>query len=140
MDDEELLDFEPSDEDLEDEEELPSTTYAIDFENNRIVGKIDGIEAMKQAIIKAVLTPRFKCLIYSDEYGSEIKEELSENNFDREFVESVIPQYVSESLENDDRVLSVGDFDINFNESVVDVAFIASTVYGDITIDFEEVL
>lgn len=140
MDDEELLDFEPSDEDLEDEEELSSTTYAIDFENNRIVGKIDGIEAMKQAIIKAVLTPRFKCLIYSDEYGSEIKDELMESHSDKEFVESVIPQYVSEALENDDRILSVGEFDMNFGEDVVAISFIASTTYGDVTIDFEEVL
>ena len=50
-------------------EEQPSLTYRLDLDNGRIVGKVDGLEAVNQAIRKAIITPRFKCLIYDDQYG-----------------------------------------------------------------------
>ena len=50
-------------------EEKPSLTYRLDLDKGRIVGKVDGMEAVRQAIKKAIITPRFKCLIYDNEYG-----------------------------------------------------------------------
>ena len=41
----------------------PSKTYALDYDTYSVGSdKIDGIEAVKQAISKALSTPRFKCL------------------------------------------------------------------------------
>lgn len=51
--------------------ELPSRTYRLDLEKGRIVGKVDGLAAVDQAIRKAIITPRFKCLIYDHQYGNE---------------------------------------------------------------------
>ena len=50
-------------------EEKPSCTYRLDLDNGRIVGKVDGLTAVNQAIRKAIITPRFKCLIYDHQYG-----------------------------------------------------------------------
>ena len=57
-------------------EEQPSLTYRLDLENGRIVGRVDKLEAVNQAIRKAIITPRFKCLIYDNQYGSEVEEAI----------------------------------------------------------------
>ena len=42
-------------------QEKPSLTYKLDLDKGRIVGTVDGLEAVNQAIRKAIITPRFKC-------------------------------------------------------------------------------
>ena len=51
---------------------LPSLTYQV--VNGRILGKIDGIEAMLQAVNKILRTDRFVFTIYSDQYGNDLSE------------------------------------------------------------------
>lgn len=132
-----LLDFIPDDDELETEEEIPSKTYAIDFDNGRIVGNIDDIEAVRQAILKAIITPRFKCMIYDDDYGSEIQEDILNKGADSNYLMTVIPDYVKEALSIDERVLDVGDFDIQVYDGYATVEFTAHTVFGDIQISEE---
>src|SRR5690606_42159936 len=55
------------------EEQQPSLTYAIDFEKGRIRGMIDELEAVKQAVFLILQTERYRYLIYSDDYGSELE-------------------------------------------------------------------
>ena len=66
-------------------EELPSKTYRLDLDKGRIVGKVDGLEAVNQAIRKAIITPRFKCLIYDGIIFRiievDIRNTLAENDF-----------------------------------------------------------
>ena len=51
---------------IEEEKEQPSLTYKLDLKAGRIVGKVDGLEAVNQYIEKALLTPRFHCcLLYT---------------------------------------------------------------------------
>ena len=45
--------------------EHPTRTYKADFETGRVAGFVDETEAMKQAIIKILMTERFSYLIYS---------------------------------------------------------------------------
>ena len=71
--------------------EKPSLTYNLDLEKGRIIGKVDGIEAVKQAIHKAIITPRFKCLIYDNQYGSEIRDVIIAQDATPEYTETVIP-------------------------------------------------
>ena len=58
---------------VEEAAEPPSKTYRLDLEEGRILGMVDGQEAVRQAIHKAIITPRWKCLIYDNQYGSEIE-------------------------------------------------------------------
>ena len=44
---------------LEDETQ-PSLTYALDAENGRIRGKVDGLEAVKQAVYLVLSTERLR--------------------------------------------------------------------------------
>lgn len=121
--------------DIESEYEIPTKTYAIDFERGRIGGTVDGVDAVKQAIIKAVITPRFKCLIYDDQYGSEIKEDVIKENSSEAYLKTIIPDYTRDALVPDERIIDVGDFDITLENDKAHISFTAHTIYGDIQIE-----
>lgn len=115
-------------------EEEPSLTYRLDLDSKRIIGKTNGIEAVRQAIRKAIITPRFRCLIYNDQYGSEIKETILAKNITREYIEAAIPGLVEDALKPDSRVIKVHDFSFDYLADGVYIEFTADTIFGEIEI------
>lgn len=111
-------------------EEQPSMTYRLDFENGRIVGRVDKLEAVNQAIKKAIITPRFKCLIYDNQYGSEIEEAIISKDATTDYIEAVTEGFIKDALRPDTRILSVYDFQFEFKEDKAYVFFRADTVFG----------
>ena len=71
---------------------LPSYTYQV--KNGRIHGYIDGLEAMRQAVEKILLTERFEWVIYSSNYGVEL-ERLIGKPYD--FVKADLERTISSS-------------------------------------------
>lgn len=114
--------------------ELPSRTYRLDLETGRIVGMIDELEAVMQAIRKALITPRFKCLIYNHNYGSEIKEAITTKDASNKYVEAVLPEYVKDCLIPDKRILEVRDFKLEFINDEAHIEFTADTIYGQLEV------
>lgn len=84
-------------------EPLPSKTWAIDFANGTIGGAIDGDEALRQFIIKAVMTERSRYAIYSDDYGCELNG-LVGGDYTPALLDAEIPRMVTEALVYDDRI------------------------------------
>lgn len=119
-------------------EEKPSLTYKLDLDKGRIVGKVDGLEAVNQAIRKAIITPRFKCLIYDNQYGSEIEDTVIAKDATPELIEAVIPGFVKDALKPDTRILKVYDFEFEFKGEGAYIFFRADTVFGET--EFEEVI
>ncbi|MCX4270459.1 MAG: DUF2634 domain-containing protein [Lachnospiraceae bacterium] len=111
--------------------EKPSFTYRLDMENGRIVGKIDGIAAVNQAILKAILTPRFKCLIYDNQYGSEIEETIIAKNATRNYMETAIEGFIKDALLSDTRILSIYDFKMTWQNDKAFLFFKADTIFGE---------
>lgn len=97
-------------------EEQPSLTYRLDLENGRIVGRVDKLEAVNQAIRKAIITPRFKCLIYDNQYGSEVEEAIIAKDASKEYIEAVTEGFIKDALRPDTRILSIYDFNFEFRE------------------------
>ena len=120
-------------------EELPSKTYRLDLDAGRIVGYVDGLEAVNQAIRKAIITPRFKCLIYDNQYGSEIEEAIIQKDTSRDYIEAVTEGFVRDALRPDTRILSIYDFQITFEHDTAFVFFRADTIFGETEIK-EEVI
>lgn len=118
--------------------ELPSKTYKLDLDKGRIIGIVDGQEAVRQAIRKAIITPRFKCLIYNNQYGSEIKEAIIQKDATREYTETVVPGFVRDALRPDTRVTGVSNFTFEFEGDEARISFDADTIYG--TVKIEEVI
>lgn len=112
-----------------DEATLPTRTYKLDFERGRCVGMTDRLEAMEQAVFKALNTNRFENMIYSDDYGFE-----GMTGEERLFVQAELPRRVKETLLQDGRITSVEDFHLEFDKDNAVASFTAITVYGDVNV------
>lgn len=111
----------------------PTHTYYLDTINNRIVGHVDGIQAIKQAIYKIINTERYSYLIYSWNYGIELESLIGKDPL---FVSAELQRVFKESLTQDDRILSLSGFSINQNEEgEFAVSFIVNTIEGNIFIE-----
>lgn len=111
-------------------EQQTSRTYRIDWEKGRIAGFVDGLEAVKQAVYLILHTERYEHLIYSTNYGSELKGLIGKDPL---FVQSEIKRRIREALMQDDRIEDVTNFDFQFNEDTVTVRFTVVTTFGSFT-------
>lgn len=112
----------------------PSKTYKLDFERKRIYGYVDGQEAVRQYILKTLLTKRFQYLIYNDEYGIEISPFI-DKNLTEEYIESRLRRAITEALIYDYRISSIDDFTFEFQLNTVKVTFIAASIFGNLYIE-----
>ena len=116
-------------------EEQPSKTYRLDLDAGRIVGFVDKLEAVNQSIKKAIITPRFKCLIYDNQYGSEVEEAIISKDATTDYIEAVTEGFIKDALRPDTRILSVYDFQFEFKEDKAYVFFRADTIFGKTEIE-----
>jgi len=110
--------------------EQPSLTYRLDPERKRIIGMVDGLEAANQAIWKALITPRFLPAIYSNQYGSEIKQALISGNATEDFIDTELPWFAEDALSQDTRIFGVHSFEHEFYNGAVHISFVAETIFG----------
>jgi phage baseplate assembly protein W len=108
----------------------PSKTYYLDFDNGIISNKmIEGEDALRQFIQKAIRTARFHFMIYSTEYGCEL-EELIGHDVSLELLKQEIPRVIKESLVYDDRIKDVTNFEIVKEKGNLYITFTVTTVDG----------
>lgn len=120
---------------IQESKEKPSKTYKLDIDAGRIRGYVDGQEAVRQAIRKALITPRFKCLIYDRQYGSEIEAAVTANDAARSYVRAALPRFVEDCLKPDSRITRVSNFTFEFEKDKVFLGFDADTIYGEVRIE-----
>lgn len=121
--------------DPEDDDEDVETSLTFKVSNGRIGGKIDGQEAIIQAISKIMETERSVYPIYSEDYGNDL-DELVGKNFD--FVETEIERVLEEALEEDERVTGVSVDSIEETDSTsLLVTATVNTIYGDLEVTQE---
>lgn len=129
------LDVEIPINEIEEESEKPTKTYFLDLDNGRIVGNIDGLEAVKQAVRKAIITPRYKNLIYDSDYGSEVKDMIYDEASTPELIETALPELIKDALSLDTRILNVSDFEFKFENDKAYISFFVDTIYGSTSLD-----
>ena len=122
-------------EDDEDDEEETSRTYKLDLDSGRIIGFVDDLDAVEQAIRKAVATPRFDCLIYDDQYGSETGCADMALGATEEYRRSAVEGFIRDALSQDTRILEVGEFEIEFVDDEAYVSFSVYTIFGEVKLD-----
>ncbi|EDS78218.1 conserved hypothetical protein [Clostridium botulinum C str. Eklund] len=110
----------------------PTKTYKI--KDNKIIGLCDGIEALKQAIYLILNTERYEHLIYSDDYGSELKSLIGK---DRDIAESEYKRRIKEALSQDDRINNVDNFIFKYDGDNVLIEFIVFSIYGEFSMSKE---
>ncbi|EMT54706.1 Phage-like element PBSX protein, XkdS [Brevibacillus borstelensis AK1] len=111
----------------------PSRTYEYNFETGEFGGMIDGEAALRQAIRKAIVTARFRYLIYGHEhlYGCDL-EDLIGQDLPIELLNAEIPRVISEALLIDDRIADVYNFTITREGDGLYVSFFVDTTEGTI--------
>ena len=112
----------------------PSRTYCLDLENNTISGKVDGIDAVKQAVYLILHTERFRHEIYSWNYGSELEKLIG---VEAPLVYAEIQDSIMDALIQDDRVLSVDGFQFTRQKNNVQVSFSVKTNAGTFEVEQE---
>ncbi len=108
--------------------EQPTLTHRMDREKEYIKGKTDETEAMKQAVYKILMTERYGSIIYSGNYGIELKDLFGQP------VSYVCPELerrITDALLWDKRIESVDNFEFDLSKKgVVSVRFNVQTVFG----------
>lgn len=112
--------------------EYASKTYYLDIEKNKITGMCEDITALKQAIYMILNTERFEHLIYSWNYGVELKELIGENET---YVIPELERVIKESLMQDDRITDVNNFVFKSKKNSIIVTFNVITELGEITME-----
>lgn len=107
--------------------QLPSRTYRLDMNYERIIGMVDGLEAVKQAVFKILQTERFEHFIYDSNYGSELSS-LPGNS--SSVVRSELGRRIRQSLLQDDRITDVQDMNITITGDEALAEFTVVSTYG----------
>ena len=115
----------------------PSNTYKMSINDEKIKGKTDTIEAVKQAVYKILNTERYDYPIYSWNYGIELKDLFG---MSRDYAISELPRRITEALITDDRIISVEDFQFSYKKGIVMVTFNVMTNMGNFVIEKEVII
>ena len=126
--------------------ELPETkstqvkfgkSWRFDFDKGDFVrtptGKVaetTGLGAYIEWCKKALLTPRYRYLIYSRNYGNEF-DDLTSRGLSREAIESEIKRMATEALMLDPRTATVENFVFEWQEDAVYFTCNITTAQGD---------
>lgn len=112
----------------------PAKTYRMDIEKERIAGYSDQIEAVKQTVYCILNTERYENLIYSWNYGTELK-----NLYGRPipYVKSELKRRIREALLQDDRIQNVTSFSFTERGGKLTAEFSVETDCGEIRMEKE---
>lgn len=116
---------------------------AWDFESNKMVIKngmpviVEGNEAIKVWIYKAIKTERYKYLIYSWDYGCEL-EGLIGKGLPNSLIKAEVKRYIEEALLINPYILSIDDMEVDLIDSILSIKCNINTVYGEFDLDSDE--
>lgn len=116
---------------------VPTRTYKLDTAAESVRGYADGLDAMKQAIYKILLTERYQYVMYSGNYGIETLDLFGEP---LSYVCPELERRITEALTQDHRISGVSDFKFEFSRGSVRADFTVHTVFGDVSAQREVML
>jgi hypothetical protein len=109
-------------------------TETYKLSDTDIKGRIDGLEALKQAIYKVLSTERYEHPIYSFSYGIQIEDLIGK---DMPYVKIELKRRLSECLLQDDRIVTVDNFKYISSGDNLTCEFDIKSIYGNATITKE---
>lgn len=117
--------------------------YAYDFEHNQlktINGRtylVEGNDAIKVWVYKALQTVRYAHLAYSNDYGNEAHS-LIGSALSREILQAELKRFIVEALMVNPYITEVGSFEFEISGSKVVISFICKTIYGEFTDNYTQ--
>ena len=91
---------------------------------------VEGNEAIKVWVYKALLVPRYNYSIYSWNYGSELMD-LIGKAYTPQLTKSEAKRYIEEALKINPYILDVNVVDTDFKDSILSANVKIVTIYGE---------
>ena len=110
-------------------QDQPSLTWIADPVTNRLRGRGDNWEAVRQAVEVIVHVERFKWQIYTPNFGTDYDGLLGT---EPGYAASELRRRLEDAFLPDDRILGIKDYTYSFKDASLTVAFTALTVFGDV--------
>lgn len=110
-------------------ESMPSLTWYINKDTNRIQGTVDNYDAVAQAVQVILNVERFRWQIYSPYSGMQWRGLIGE---DPGYVAAELQRRIRDALMMDDRVTGIKDFKYSIADDVLTASLTVTTVYGDV--------
>lgn len=95
---------------------------------------VEGLEALKIWIYKAIKINRYEHDIYSWDFGCEIDNLLGESLYSRAHIELETQRYIKECLSINPYINSISFNDISYEKGVVNANFQIDSRYGEVEI------
>ncbi len=114
--------------------------YKWDFTQNQFEledGKfkiVEGLEAVKIWIYKALKTQKARFPIYSKDYGHDLEKMIGKEQSEG-YVLSQGRRYLKEALLISPYITNLREVKVNFNKDSLEFKFTAETVYGEVRIE-----
>lgn len=110
-------------------ESMPSLTWYINKDTNRIQGTVDNYDAVVQAVQVILNVERFRWQIYSPYSGMQWRGLIGE---DPGYVAAELQRRIRDALMMDDRITGIKDFKHSIADDVLTASLTVTTVYGDV--------
>lgn len=117
--------------------------YAFDFENNCLLKNEAGQnyyvyrnDALKIWIYKALMTPRYRHLAYTEDYGNEMYNLIAQS-IDQEVLLLELKRYVTEALMYNEYIRELSGFEFEIKGSAVLIKFTVTSIYGELQYEQE---
>ena len=114
--------------------EYYSYTYKLDLDAGRILGMCNGVEAVQQSIRKALITARYKFLIYDSQYGCDIQNVIAAGDATPEYIIATAEGFIKDALKPDSRVLRAYNFEFEKKDDGLYVSFNVDTIFGELEV------
>ena len=118
-------------------QDQPSLTWIADPVTNRLRGRGDNWEAVRQAVEVIVNVERFKWQIYTPNFGTDYGGLLGT---DPGYAASELRRRLEDAFLPDNRILGIKDYANTFRDVSLTVTFTALTVFGDVPGSMEAAL
>ena len=109
-------------------------THKLLIDKERILGKADGIEAIKQAVYVMLNVERYDWVIFSPRFGVELKDLFGKPI---PYCLSEIKRRIRECLLVDERITEVKDFEFELNKGTVLTTFLVVSNVGEFKQEME---
>lgn len=116
--------------------EIPKE-YGIDFTTGQLTGQIvEGIEAIKVWIWNCLHTQRFRCPIYSWDYGADLEQYIGQS-VTEEFLNADCEDEIREALLINPNITDIDDFEVTFDNGSLSISFTAVTKFGETEVNYD---
>lgn len=107
--------------------------FDTEFYEERLIGYVDNLEAIKQAVYHILMVERYSYLIYSDNYGVELAQYIGR---DFDYLENTIQDTLKDALTYDLRITDVIVNEVTkINTDKALVKFTVYSIYGNLQME-----